>query len=122
MTIMQYVTLKNPNILKLSASRGMFAALAISILRDIRDNRIVYGMVYDSDCKFFYIGIQSDVKHTFSEIKNHLKDKKIVLFSGATCHIAELNSYLNKNYKNIYTVDILRHRVTSPEIFQKYLG
>lgn len=43
------------------------------------------------------------------------------MFSGTACQIAGLNGYLQKEYDNLLTIDVLCHGVPSPKVWKKYL-
>lgn len=114
------------------ASGGAFAKLANDI---IKQNGVVYGVVYDEnmtvchsrcdnikDLEKMYSSkyVQSDTKETFKQTKQDLENGKTVLFSGTPCQIAGLYSYLQKDYENLITVDLVCHGVPSPLVFEKY--
>lgn len=65
--------------------------------------------------------VQSDLSNIYTQIKFLLHDNKIVLFSGTSCQIAGLLSFLKKSYENLYTIDLICHGVPSPMIFKSYL-
>ena len=65
--------------------------------------------------------VQSDPLNVYSEIKKHLKENKLVLFTGTPCQVAALNVFLGKNYDNLYTVDLICHGVPSPKVWKQYL-
>lgn len=121
-------------ILMKSASGGAFAALAVSVLKM---GGVVFGAAYDENLVVKHIGInninelyklqsskyvQSSTENTFIEVLSLLKEDKRVLYSGTPCQIAGLKSFLNKDYENLITVDLLCHGVPSPELFRKYLA
>ena len=64
--------------------------------------------------------IQSNVGNVYSDIKDLLENGKTVLFTGVPCQVAALNSYLEKNYDNLFTIDIVCGGVTSQKVFDKY--
>lgn len=64
--------------------------------------------------------VQSNTGHCFSEIKKLLKENKSVLFSGTPCQVAGLRAFLQKDYENLLTVDIVCHGAPSPLVFEKY--
>lgn len=67
--------------------------------------------------------VQSDMGTIFKQVKQDLRDGKIVLFSGTPCQTAGLNSYIGKKYReNLYLVDIVCHGVPSPYIWRDYLS
>ena len=44
-----------------------------------------------------------------------------VLFTGTPCQLAALKKFLNKEYDNLFLVDIICHGVPGENIFKKYL-
>lgn len=66
--------------------------------------------------------LQSDTKNCYKEIKQLLEDNKKVLFTGTPCQVAGLKSFLQKDYRKLYCVDIICHGVPSPKAFRKYIG
>jgi coenzyme F420-reducing hydrogenase beta subunit len=44
-----------------------------------------------------------------------------VLYSGCPCQVAGLRSFLQQDYANLLTVDLICHGVPSPKLFKKYL-
>ena len=66
--------------------------------------------------------VQSDLGNTFRQVRQDLKDGKLVLFSGTPCQISGLNSYVGKKYREkLYLVDIVCHGVPGPNLWQDYL-
>ena len=66
--------------------------------------------------------VQSDMKYCYKEIEALLEEGKKVLFSGTPCQVAGLKKYLNKDYENLFCLDLICHGVPSAKIFQKYLN
>ena len=66
--------------------------------------------------------VQSSAGKIFREVKNELKRNKEVIFFGCPCQVAGLNKYLEGDYPNLHTVDILCHGVPSGKLFHQYLG
>lgn len=66
--------------------------------------------------------IHSNVKEVYKDIQALLKDERTVLFSGTACQIAALYKYLNKEYDNLYTIDILCHGVPSLRILRDHIN
>lgn len=65
--------------------------------------------------------VQSDKKETFVNIKEDLKAGKWVLFSGTTCEVAGIQSFLaNTDCSKLILVDILCHGVPSPLLWERY--
>lgn len=65
--------------------------------------------------------IQSDIGVTYKEIRALLDIGKEVVFSGCPCQVAALRNYLNIEYSNLITVDILCHGVPSPMSFRYFV-
>ena len=63
---------------------------------------------------------QSDIGLTFQQAKEDLKKGLTVLFSGTGCQIAGLRGYLNKEYKNLITCDVVCHGVPSRKAWEAY--
>lgn len=67
--------------------------------------------------------VQSDLTGIFHQIKEDLKNKKIVLFSGTPCQTSGLKSYVSKKLQNnLFLVDIVCHGVPAPYIWRDYLA
>jgi coenzyme F420-reducing hydrogenase beta subunit len=66
--------------------------------------------------------LQSRIGDTFRECKSYLDNGTVVLFSGTPCQIAGLKAYLQKDYGNLYCVDLICHGVPSPKVWKKYLN
>lgn len=128
-----YAFMASNEIRKNSASGGVFPVLAYDF---IQIGGYVAGAVWDSDWTVKHIVsnkkediekmrsskyLQSNINNCYKEIKNLLADNKQVLFTGTPCQIAGLKAYLNKDYKNLYCVDIVCHGVPSQKVFKKYL-
>lgn len=61
--------------------------------------------------------IQSSMLNNFVKAKDFLEQGKQVVFSGTPCQIAGLKSFLNKEYDNLLTIDLICHGVGSPKVF-----
>lgn len=128
---------KDGAILKRSASGGVFAALAH---RFIDAGGVVYGCsleTVDGLLSPVHIGVQdhgevaklqgskyvqSSLGTVFEEIRQLLKEGRIVLFSGTPCQVDALKHFVKgTDTSNLYTVDIICHGVPSAELFRKYL-
>lgn len=123
-------------VLKSSASGGMFAVLAENMLEK---GGTVYGaaMPYEEGRlvpKHIRIEkkediiklqgskyVQSDTGFTYSEAKNDLENGLYVLYSGTPCQITGLKNYLNKDYENLLTVEIICHGVPSAAFFNDFI-
>lgn len=124
--------LKNEKEILESSSGGAFAAIAKAVLNR---NGVIFGCAFSDDLVAEHISIkdekelsklkgskyvQSDTKHTYSEVKKLLEKDINVLYTGTPCQIAGLKAYLGKEYKNLFTVDFVCHGVPSPKLFKKY--
>lgn len=116
-----------------SSSGGIFTELALIVLKR---NGIVYGAAYDDEWKVSHIAIdreeflyrlrgakyvESSLGNTYKDIQEHLKNGKLILFSGTPCQVAGLKSYLHKNYGNLICVDFVCHGIPSPLAWTKYI-
>lgn len=125
--------LKDGKVLLNSSSGGLFSGIASYFLEN---NGIVFGAAYDENLNVHTIGIESkdelykiqgskyvacNTEQTFEQAKYLLQKKKFVLYSGSPCQIAGLRSYLNHEYENLYTMDLICHGVPSAKLFRKYL-
>lgn len=123
----------NDNICRKSASGDAFAAFAVEVLND---EGVVFGCAYDDRMNAVHVKIEtlaelpelqgskyvsSDTKKTFIETKDALEAGKRVLYSGRPCQISGLLKYLDKQYENLITVDLVCHGVPSQMFFSKYL-
>lgn len=124
---------KNDEIRRRSATGGIFFTLANYI---IKNNGVVFGVVGNLlDRVYHTMGttlddiikmcnskyLQSDVNNTFAQAKEQLEMGKFVLYSGTPCQIAGFYGYLDKQYDNLYTVDLICHGVPSEIAFHKYI-
>lgn len=118
-----------------SSSGGVFSLLAEQVYKE---NGIVCGAVYSDDYKtVFHIAssskddleklrgskyVQSEIRKTYTKVKEALKDGKKVLFSGCPCQVAGLYSYLGFKSDLLYTVDLVCHGANSVSAYQSYIS
>ena len=118
-----------------SYSGGMFTALATTV---IEKGGAVCGARYSEDFKHVYHAwatnedellplkgiksIQSDIGQTYREAKEFLDNGRIVLYTGYPCQIAGLYSYLEKEYSNLYTLDLVCKSQNSIIAYQSFLN
>lgn len=115
-----------------SSSGGVFTVLATEILKQAG---IVFGAALDEDFKVKHICIedvndlnrlrtskyvQSEINECYKLAKEYLDKGKIVLFTGTPCQLGGLDTYLGKNYDNLFMQDIICHGVPSPLVWEKY--
>lgn len=125
---------QNTEIQYKSSSGGAFTSLSEKVLGD---NGVVFGAVIDDDMRVVHTSaeasneieafrgskyVQSDLSDIFPQIKAHLKNGKKVLFSGAPCQVAGLNSYIGKKRDNLITVDFACAGVPSPGLWEDYVS
>lgn len=67
-------------------------------------------------CKSKYVA--SYPENTFREIKNYLKQGRKVIYCGVPCQVAGLKSFLNHEYENLLTIDLICHGAGSPYVFE----
>lgn len=110
---------KNDDVRKRAASGGAFSAIAEVVLKK---GGVVYGASVDA-FRVKHIRIdslddlhklqgskyqQSEVKGTYKQVKRDLREGMVVLFSGMSCQIAGLISFLGKIERaNLFTIDTI---------------
>ena len=129
-----YAFLANDEIRKESTSGAVFPVLAKYFLEN---DGYVAGAVWKEDATVHHIisnkyddielmrnskYLQSNIDSCYSQIKTLLKNNKKVLFTGTPCQVAGLKCFLQKEYNNLYCVDIICHGVPSPKVFRKYIN
>lgn len=117
-----------------SSAGGVFTALAESV---IEEKGHVVGVQLNKDSQGEYAIASTkkecipfrDAKYVTPEsagmkqkVKELLEKGEVVLYSGNPCEIAGLKSYLNKEYDNLYTVDMLCTGFASPEVYTQYIS
>lgn len=126
---------KDINEVMKSRSGAVFAALSDYVLDN---DGVVYGAGYTDhfrvkhkrattkDERDEFRGskyVQSDLNVVFRQVKQDLKENRLVLFSGTACQISGLRSYIgNKLRENLILVDIVCHGVPSPYIWRDYIA
>ena len=117
-----------------SSSGGIFTILASEIIKDDgvvfgakfdKDFNVVHDYVEDIDGLSKFRGskyVQSNIGDSFRQAKKFLDGGRKVLFCGTPCQIGGLKSYLNKDYDNLVTVDLICHGVPSPMIWKRYIN
>ncbi len=125
---------KEKPIRKQSSSGGIFSELAKPVLEQ---GGTVYGVGFSGDFQIIHRAVertedlallrgskyvQSHMETSFEEIRQKLEAGTKVYFSGTPCQVDGLLAFLNKDYNNLITQDILCHGVASPKVWQEYLA
>ena len=125
---------KNEEVRAASRSGGIFTAISDYIL----DQRgVVYGCVLVNNFKASTHAradgkddrnrmrgskyIQSRMNDTYKNVRKDLLDERRVLFTGTSCQVAGLKSFLGREHFNLLCIDIVCHGVPSPAVWEKYL-
>ena len=118
-----------------SSSGGAFAALALNVLSA---GGAVYGAMVDCSekisCKHICVEsvedlsriqgskyMASELGHVFDDVRVKLHTGRHVLFSGTSCQVAALKSFLKEDYENLVTVDLICHGVPKKGIVEDYI-
>lgn len=127
---------KDPLIRKESTSGGAFTAIAEYV---IRNGGVVFGAGYQEGTfvvvhqavekedvlRLFRNSkyVQSKIGDCFRQVRDYLKNDRMVLFSGTPCQIEGLRGFLqHKEYDKLILVDLVCHGIPSPGIFAKYIS
>lgn len=127
---------KSNEIIKKSASGGLFATMAMYVLEQ---GGCVYGAVMQHESHKLKIRhvccetkeelhrlqgskyVQSSMGEIYKDVKKKLTKDILVLFSGTPCQVDALKSYLKQDYQNLLTVDIICHGVPNEQFFNDYI-
>ena len=126
---------KNPNeeIRRQSSSGGIFTLIAESV---IQKGGVVFGARFDDNWGVVHDYtetaeglaafrgskyVQSRIGDTYLSAKDFLLAGRKVLFCGTPCQIAGLKAFLQEDYDNLLTVDLVCHGVPSPLVWKRYL-
>lgn len=122
---------------KNSSSGGIFSLLAEWI---ISQNGVVFGAAFDDDFNVVHksasaadsIGMfrgskyaQSATSGIYTEIEQHLRDGRTVLFSGTPCQCIAVKEYLKAarcDDEKLLLVDLICHGVPSNALWKAYLA
>ena len=115
-----------------SSSGGMFIEFAQVI---IAKGGCVYGAEFDGEFNVIHEKetevqgcmalqgskyVQSDINDCYKRIQKDLHENKIVLFVGVPCQVGGLKSFLQRDYENLYLIDLACHGVASPKVWSSY--
>ena len=126
---------RDQKILKESTSGGAFTGFAEYVIGKggvvvgaaFNDKMVVEHVIVDDVSDLFKFRnskyVQSYINPSiFDQIKQILKEGRLVCFSGTACQIEGLLCFLGKDHPdNLLCVDVVCRAVPSPLIFQKYL-
>lgn len=117
-----------------STSGGLASVLARSI---INAGGVAYGCASLPKCEFKHIRItkeedvnllkgskyvQSYIGLIYRQVKKDLQNDIKVLFIGTPCQISGLLSFLQKDYDNLYTIDLVCHGVPSQQLLLDHIN
>lgn len=124
---------KDENIREASRSGGIFTAISDAVLEQ---GGIVYGCVLTDDFRAVHVRadnkfgrdqmrgskyIQSKMGDIYKNVQADLLSGRKVLFSGTSCQVAGLKSFLGKEYDTLLCIDIVCHGVPSPLVWDAYI-
>lgn len=116
-----------------SSSGGVFSEISIWVLNH---GGVVYGAAYDEQMTVRHQCVvkaedltklqgskyvQSRMDDVFKEIKDYLRQGRLVYFAGTPCQVAGLKSYLRKEYDSLITSDLICHGCPSGRLFQSQI-
>ena len=120
-------------ILRESTSGGFFSAIAQWTLDR---NGVVFGAALDENLEIAHRYIedaadlwrfrnskytQSRIGICFRDVRNFLKDGRLVVFSGTPCQLEGLHRFLGHDYDNLVKVDVVCHACPSPKVYRRYI-
>ena len=128
------VRLKDEEQLSRSQSGGAFYALAVRMLER---GGVVYGVGFADHFRVVHKRVetvaeleelrgskyvQSDLRGVFPRVREDLRAGRQVLFSGTSCQVSGLQSYVGRRLSaGLYTVDLVCHGVPSPAVWADYV-
>ena len=125
---------RDPDLLKASASGGLFTELARPTLAV---HGVVFGCVWEpgATCVAIHTAaeteadlaamrgskyVQSDLRDTFRQARTALRNGRRVLFTGTPCQIAGLLRFLGRPEPNLLAVEIICHSTPSPAVLNRF--
>lgn len=124
---------KSKSVKRKSSSGGMFSLLAEWF---INNDGYVVGCAWENDFSVKHICvnnkkdleklrgskyIQSKAGGIYIKVKSLLDSGQKVLFSGTPCQVHGMRTFLNRDYENLYTIDLVCHGVPPYKMFKKHL-
>lgn len=125
--------LRQQNERERSSSGGLFYLIAEHV---IENGGTVYGAALDENlqCHHQKAGsirelrplrsskyVQSAIEDVYIQVKQDLKEGRLVYFSGTPCQVAGLKAFLRKKYNNLVTSDLICHGVPNQMLFNDHL-
>ena len=123
-----YAAYYNDIVRKESSSGGLFSLIALNY-------DVIYGVEMDEKNQYAVFSrktgdistlrgskyIQAKIGDSYKQVKEDLLENRRVLFTGTACQVNGLISFLQKDYVNLLTVDVICHGVPSPKYWQKFI-
>lgn len=115
-----------------SSSGGAFSLISQIVLAQ---NGVVFGAAYDENLNVAHRFIEkqdeldalrrskyveSNLNIAFTQALNFLKQGRLVLFSGVSCQIHGLHSFLKKPYSNLLTIEVICNSIPSSKVWDVY--
>ena len=130
-----YAAWASDEIRQISSSGGIFSILAKWIFKQ---GGIVYGVGEHGADKFSFPFVRMEKEAelqaargskyvqayaglVYQQVKNDLQFGRNVLFCGTPCQVAALRTFIGNDEKNLITVDVVCHGVSSQKIFKECL-
>lgn len=123
----------NKRVRRNSTSGGVFSLMAQKILQKDgivvgvkwTDNFEAAHCVVDCESDIHLLNgskyVQSQTYNIYQTVKKYLQEGRVVLFSGTPCQNHALRSFLNKDYDNLFQIDVVCHGVPSKAMLQRHL-
>ena len=126
---------KGDEYLKYSSSGAIFAEIAKYVLSQ---KGVIFGAAFNEKFELEHTSItsiddlpkllgskyvQSDTRNTYCEVREHIKNGRLVMYCGTPCQIDGLKRFLStrENSDRLILVDFVCHGVPSPKLWKKYL-
>jgi len=118
---------------KNSTSGGMFKILVDYV---IEQKGVIFGAEMDETFQVFHSFsddikecqkysnskyVRSNLKSTYSQVKEFLNQNRIVLFSGTPCQVYGLKIFVGKEYENLILCEIVCHANPSPKVLNMFI-
>jgi len=128
-----YAVMAHDDVRMVSSSGGAFTLLAEQVLEQ---GGVVCGAAWTEDYRVKHVivktkeelrilrgskYVQSDTSWMYRETKKLLDQGQKVLYTGMPCQIDGLLHYLQKDYDNLITVDLLCRGIASNELFKRFV-